>query len=209
MFKDVENPPAEEAPAEGDEGAKPEGGAKPAEQEKMPHSVYIKEVVREPRMHFFKVPKLGSYLAIRLEYNSCLFEEALDAGVVDYLDVRQKVKEQEEEKKSFIEKQKGAEEEGDGEPAASDGVASSRQWDQIKPKPFKSKKVQFVVCLNTLGQDREFTSDQIKFAQRTVRDFASQWEKIEHHNLEQDIFLRIASIEHDAEYKKLREPADN
>jgi hypothetical protein len=175
----------------------------------MPHSVYIKEVVREPRMHFFKVPKLGSYLAIRLEYNSCLFEEALDAGVVDYLDVRQKVKEQEEEKKSFIEKQKGAEEEGDGEPAASDGVASSRQWDQIKPKPFKSKKVQFVVCLNTLGQDREFTPDQIKFAQRTVRDFASQWEKIEHHNLEQDIFLRIASIEHDAEYKKLREPADN
>jgi hypothetical protein len=27
--------------------------------------------------------------------------------------------------------------------------------------------------------------------------------------LEQDVFLRIASIEHDAEYKKLREPADN
>ena len=27
--------------------------------------------------------------------------------------------------------------------------------------------------------------------------------------MEQDIFLRIASIEHDAEYKKLREPADN
>jgi len=31
VFKDAENPPAEEAPAEGDEGAKPEGGAKPAE----------------------------------------------------------------------------------------------------------------------------------------------------------------------------------
>ena len=122
--------------------------------------MYIKEVVREPRMHFFKVPKLGSYLAIRMEYDSCLFEEALDAGVVDYIDVRQKQKEQEEEKKSFIEKQKaGADEDGEGEPAASEGLSTSRKWDEIKPKAFKSKKVQFVVCLNTLGQDREFTAE--------------------------------------------------
>jgi hypothetical protein len=41
-------------------------------------------------MHFYKVPRLGSYLAVRLEYKSCLFEEALDAAVVDYLDVKQK-----------------------------------------------------------------------------------------------------------------------
>jgi len=38
-------------------------------------------------MHFYKVPRLGSYLAIRLEYESCLFEEALNAAVVDYQDV--------------------------------------------------------------------------------------------------------------------------
>jgi hypothetical protein len=50
----------------------------------------VKEVVREPRMHFFKVPRLGSYLAVRLEYQSCLFEDALDAAVSDYLDVRQR-----------------------------------------------------------------------------------------------------------------------
>ena len=36
------------------------------------------EVVRDPRVHFYKVPRLGSYMAIRLEYNSCLFEEAFD-----------------------------------------------------------------------------------------------------------------------------------
>ena len=157
VFKDPENPPAEEAPAEGEEG---KDAAKVPEQEKVPRSVYIKEVVREPRMHFFKVPKLGSYLAIRLEYESCLFEEALDAAVVDYIDVRQKQKEQDEEKKSFIEKQKaGADEDGEGEPAASEGISTARKWDEIKPKAFKSKKVQFVVCLNTLGQDREFTPE--------------------------------------------------
>lgn len=41
-------------------------------------------------MHFFKVPRLGSYIAIRLEYESCLFEEALDLAVQDYIEVRHK-----------------------------------------------------------------------------------------------------------------------
>jgi hypothetical protein len=36
------------------------------------------------------VPRLGSYLAIKLEYESCLFEEALVAAVNDHLDVRQR-----------------------------------------------------------------------------------------------------------------------
>jgi hypothetical protein len=39
-------------------------------------------------MHFFRVPRLGSYIAIRLEYESCLFEEALDAAVADFIDVK-------------------------------------------------------------------------------------------------------------------------
>jgi hypothetical protein len=55
-------------------------------------------------MHFYKVPRLGCYMAIRLEYESCLFEESLDAAVVDYIEVRLRQKEQEEEKKSFLEK---------------------------------------------------------------------------------------------------------
>jgi len=36
------------------------------------------------------VPRLGSYLAIKMEYESCLFEEAFDAAVVDFLEVQSK-----------------------------------------------------------------------------------------------------------------------
>jgi hypothetical protein len=50
----------------------------------------VSDVVREPRMHFFKVPRLGSYLAIKLEYDSCLNEKAFDEAVRDYLDVKQR-----------------------------------------------------------------------------------------------------------------------
>jgi len=44
----------------------------------------IEEVVEEPRIHFYQVPRLGSYLAIKLEYDSCLSEEAFDAAVIDF-----------------------------------------------------------------------------------------------------------------------------
>ena len=43
--------------------------------------IYVKEVVREPRMHFYKVPRLGSFMAVPLIYKSCLLEGSLDTAV--------------------------------------------------------------------------------------------------------------------------------
>ena len=57
VFKDVEV-------ADGEEEAKPEDAADPT----LPRHILVPEVVREPRIHFYQVPRLGSYLAIKLEY---------------------------------------------------------------------------------------------------------------------------------------------
>lgn len=73
--------------------------------------ILVKEVVREPRIHFFKVPKLGSYLAVRLEYQSCLSVEAYNDGVKDALSIRERLREQEELKKEHEEKEKDRREE--------------------------------------------------------------------------------------------------
>lgn len=70
-------------------------------EEVLPKFQIVPEVVREARIHFFKVPKLGSYMAIRLEYETCLFEEALDAGVANYLHVRDLSDKQTEERAAF------------------------------------------------------------------------------------------------------------
>lgn len=35
-------------------------------------------------------------------------------------------------------------------------------------KPFQSSDEKFVICLDTLGQDREFTNDQRRFVLETV-----------------------------------------
>ena len=69
----------------------------------MPRHILVPEVVREPRMHFFKVPRLGSYLAIRLEYESCLFEESFDLGLTDYLSMRERQKQLQEDMKTWEE----------------------------------------------------------------------------------------------------------
>ena len=77
-------------------------GVKPEEEEPFiiqqddekgyPKHLIIKEVVKEPKIHFYKVPRLGSYMAIKLEYDSCLFESAFDAAVENYSEVQEKNK---------------------------------------------------------------------------------------------------------------------
>lgn len=49
--------------------------------------LYIKEVVRDTQIHFQKVPRLGSYMAVPLVYNSCLSDESLEATVADSITV--------------------------------------------------------------------------------------------------------------------------
>lgn len=88
--------PAEEAAAEEEEQLDDDGNPIPRPPKEpveiLPKHMVIPEVVRDSRIHFFKVPKLGSYLAICLEYQTCLFEEALDAGVADQLAVNEKLR---------------------------------------------------------------------------------------------------------------------
>lgn len=69
------------------------------------HHVFVEEVVKNPKMHFFTVPRLGSYLAIPLCYKSCLFEDALDNAVADYFAVVKAREEQERQKADWEDEQ--------------------------------------------------------------------------------------------------------
>ena len=91
VFKDPEVEAEEEAPVE-EQAEEGEGSQKPEKEKKevLPHRIVVKEVVREKRMHYFDVPRLGSFMAIRLEYDSCLTESAFDAGVADMESVIQR-----------------------------------------------------------------------------------------------------------------------
>ena len=127
---------------------------KPVETDELNH-ILVKEVVRESRMPFFKVPRLGSYLAIRMEYDSCLSLEAYDAAFADAVSCRERIAEQEAAKLEHEEKEKQRKDEVENE--EQEYTRDEGTWAEIKTKPYQTKKVQYVVCLNTMGQDREFT----------------------------------------------------
>jgi len=87
----TEEPAAEEEAVAAEEEDEIDPGKYKAPPKPKPlRHILIPEVVREPKIHYYTVPRLGSYLAIKLEYNSCLFEDAFDEAVVDYTTVNQK-----------------------------------------------------------------------------------------------------------------------
>ena len=53
---------------------------------------YVPEVVRNPKMHYWKVPRLGSYLAIPMVYKSCLSVGSFTQAVEDFNDFSRKTK---------------------------------------------------------------------------------------------------------------------
>jgi len=94
-----ENPDAaaEVIPEEGEE-EKTQTEVKKEVPEKLPFHVLVDEVVRNPRIHYFKVPRLGSFMAVHLEYEAALHEEAFDDGVREMLGVHKRRAELEDEK---------------------------------------------------------------------------------------------------------------
>jgi len=107
-----------------------------APEREMPQKINIVEVVREPRMKFFKVPRLGAYLALKLNYQSCLFEEALDEAIKDKFEVRQRKKQQKDEMNEWLEEQNKIKEEK--EKIEEEYNIEDKEWEKIKPKEFLS-----------------------------------------------------------------------
>lgn len=54
-------------------------------------------------MHFQKVPRLGSYMAVPLIYHNCLSDTALDKAVEDHQEIALKLEEQKKEKDAYYE----------------------------------------------------------------------------------------------------------
>ncbi len=153
-------------------------------------------------MHYFRVPKLGAYLAVKLEYGACELDYALDVAIVDYQEVKQKKKEQEEEKKLYYEKLEDEriqrEEEG-----AEEVVIEERIWEKIENRPFEEVKVSLVVCLNTMGQDRPFSEEETKEVLRRVREYRDKWEMGQKQNLQRDVIRRIENAVFDRNYREM------
>ena len=161
-----------------------------------PKHLFISEVVRENRVHYFKVPKLGSYLAVELKYNSCLTEEAFEKAYEDFLEWETK-REAQNKKKQEEDQENEDREDEEEENKEQEEV---KQVEEIKEKPFDTEQKRFVVCLDTMGQDIQFTENQISFVLDNVQHFSDSWTKTEDNNLKIDIRKRYETNKRDREY---------
>jgi len=241
---DAFNPPeptgeAEQQEVKENEEGEEEQAKEKKEPEKIKNVVYRAEVTREPRMKFFKVPRLGSYMAVPLIYSSYLFPDSLDNALKDYVEYKIVVRRNDELRKEYEEKMaklKTEEEVREEEEASSHNEpkksarkkkgkgATSKveaeegeedyleppQLEEEKEPEYLSKEISYVVCLDSLGQDREFTEDQKKFVIDTIKQYKEVWQQHERDLLTEDRKLKEEEQEKDAEfldkeYSRLRE----
>jgi hypothetical protein len=90
-------------------------------------------------------------------YRSCLNEFSLDKALEDYVEILKELEVQDKQKAEWKEEQDQIKEDKlrNGEKY----VAEKREWPEIKPAPFVTNEQKFVICIDTLGQDRALSDD--------------------------------------------------
>lgn len=111
--------------------------------------VYVSEVVREPRMWFKTVPRLGSFMSVPIIYDSCLSDESLDLAIADFQRV---TAENEKLQKELLAHEQ--EQAAKLEAAVANGETYEKEEkviEEVPLQPFQCVKKQFVICLDTMG----------------------------------------------------------
>eukprot|EP00742_Colponemidia_sp_Colp-10_P004074 GILJ01004347.1.p1 GENE.GILJ01004347.1~~GILJ01004347.1.p1 ORF type:complete len:572 (-),score=147.36 GILJ01004347.1:176-1870(-) len=183
VFKADEQEDEEEA-AETDE----QEGEQPKKKSKI---VHVPNVLRDERMHFHNIPLLGAYVAVPLTYNSCLFEEAFDAGVTDTIHYGEELAQYEADRKEkeASKAAAAASEEAGGE----DEEEEEEEPLTVSPPVYQTRTRRLVLCLDTLGQNRDFSSENIEYIQQWVDKMVARYEAAERESLAKSIEEYIKS----------------
>lgn len=162
--------------------------------------VFIENVLREERIHFFGTPRLGSYAAFGFEFDSCLhadaFPEDLDmqqvARAFDFLDKKEsgEIKESKESK----------EEKEDAE----NGEKEDKEEDPALPEP-NMKKVRMVLCVDTLDGELGLNDEDLSFLKEVVGILSRGLTRSEKQALYADLRKKLVSKDDSAEINALQE----
>ena len=272
--------PQQKPPQEGEEQKNQEKQPMPQieqKKEEMPkepelNNILIKDVVNEPRMKFFREPRLGCYLSLdltyktSLNYNSLLsaikctkeYEEAKSAQEKrkkEWSDqqeeikaqINQEIEKEAEAKRILEEKEKAAaearaaqeNEENNGSAEEKKEIpqvsvqnqsmtkkgeqASMEQenpiealqkqlteWteEEVKLADYDKDETKIYLCLDTLGQNRVFTKEEMAFIQKIGNTIKNSMEKLEQNLLEKDRDIRIKFLELETKIKSQEKYSD-
>eukprot|EP01083_Nonionella_stella_P260230 887568_1 len=163
----------QDEPKEEEEEEAEDGGDEAANEEITPlrRQIYAANILQSDlsdRIHFFRSPRPGAFLAVRAEYDSLLNEEALVAELPpDFAKTADELAADAVAKEAAAkEAAAAAADEGDEADAAPPEEAADAAADAVEPPPTKS--MQLAVGMDTLGQNRPFTDGQIALVTRSL-----------------------------------------
>ena len=200
----------EEKPPENEEGE--EEKEKEPPKEEILKSVVINEVINDDKIKFFREPRLGCYLAIDIRYMSSMQYSSLVSAIENLNEYKVKFAEQEKRREEREarekEKQEAGEEEGkeeenkdnneEGEDNNNDdGEAEGEEEEKVDDntpvtlKEFNKEEKIYVLSIDTLGQDRMFNEQEMKYIYDTAKLIRDSMANLEVKLLEKDRDLRI------------------
>lgn len=148
-------------------------------------------------MHFWNVPRLGSFMAVPMVYKSSLSVNSFQKAYEDMVAYNEAVSKQMEEKADFEAAQTAAK--GEAEANGTEFVPEERVWDEIILPPIDTVDKKFVICLDTMGQDRVFSDKERAFILETIHRFRCNWENFEKEKVASDRDALIAEKDKDHE----------
>lgn len=162
-----------------------------------PKYLYVPDVTQESRMSFLRIPKLGAWIGCSLAYNSVLSELAFDEGLKERVKVQQEKAEQQKEieakEAEFRQRIEDAEDAGQNV-AEIEEEWNNIVWPEIKEKDFEIERKEFVLCADTLGEDRGISEAHRKYLEESANFFVKCWEQSEKNQLSNDIDRQLEYI---------------
>ena len=217
LFMDVsgdeEGEEGEEAAPEKNEGEEGEEGEVDDKKEDVIKSIEIQDVIVDNKIKFFREPRLGSYLAYNISYQSSLSYKSLLSAINNLNDYNtkneeyEKLKAEKEELEKLNKENKEGneeeEEEEEEEKKENEGEEGEEEEGEklIKPilEDFEKEGKTLIISMDTLGQDRTFSESEKEFANEIAKLIRDSIQLREKTLLEKDRDLRN-------DYMKIEKP---
>jgi len=216
----------EEKKEEGEEGDgdEEENKEKEPKEEILKHLI-IEEVVNEPKMKFFREPRLGCYYAIDIRYQGSMQYSSLLSAIENFKEYKVKKEEQDkrlaekaeeeklkaqdeanQEKNEEKDKEKEEEEveEDENKKEGEDEEIPTEERDLDKPvvlKDFEKVEQIYVLSIDTMGQEKVFNEEEKKYILDIAKLIKNSMENHEKTLLEKDRDLRM-------EYLNIEKPIE-
>ena len=218
-----ENPEEKKEEEEGD-GDDEEKKEKEPKEEVLKHLI-IEEVVNEPKMKFFREPRLGCYYAIDIRYQSSMQYSSLLSAIENFKEYKVKKEEQDKRLAEKEEEKQKAQEEGtqekneekdkekeeeeveeeENKKEGDEEEIPTEERDLDKPvvlKDFEKVEQIYVLSIDTMGQEKVFNEEEKKYILDIAKLIKNSMENHEKALLEKDRDLRM-------EYLSIEKPIEN